>query len=515
MTDRGRATRRVTTTLRPRAFPVRDAALVHGVDVGGALEALSGREGLVALDSAGGSPRRWSLVGFDPLVSFTDEGGPRSLDDLEAALGGLRLDPQALDDPRIAGAPFAGGFLGALGYDMGVRGEDLDLPEAAWPAPPVIGGLYGDWILFEEEPRRRVTMFLSEAAGRAPVGERRAEILALLEAQVARGPAEIEGTPPGGAPPIERAVPAEEHMARVQRTRELIEEGELYQANVSHRIHAEVCAGDVELYRALRRLNPAPYMGFCRFRFEDGSAGALLSSSPELLLECGPSRRGGRIARTRPIKGTAPRGATADEDAAHRERLLASDKDRAELAMIVDLERNDLGRVTRPGGVEVRGFPTLETYASVHHLVADVRARLRPEVSALDVVAALFPGGSITGAPKLRSMEAIAELEGEGRGFFTGSLGFIDLRGRAALNILIRTLVHREREERREVSFHVGGGITWRSDPALEEAETMHKAEGLLRALAGFVRPRAVSPRGDLSGGRPGGRSVSTSDTQH
>ena len=157
--------------------------------------------------------------------------------------------------------------------------------------------------------------------------------------------------------------------------------------------------------------------------------------------------------------------------------------------MIVDLERNDLGRIAEPGAVSVGPFPELETYAAVHHLVADVSAQVREDQSAVDVVASLFPGGSITGAPKLRSMEVIAELEEEGRGFFTGSMGFIDVRGHAGLSILIRTMVHRgpaliDSASDAEVSFHVGGGITWNSDPGLEDDETLWKAAGLIRALS-------------------------------
>jgi para-aminobenzoate synthetase component 1 len=207
--------------------------------------------------------------------------------------------------------------------------------------------------------------------------------------------------------------------------------------------------------------------------------GAILSASPELLVEFD-----GRIARTRPIKGTAPRGRDADEDARRARELLSSAKDRAELAMIVDLERNDLGRCANAGGVRVERFPHLETYASVHHLTADVVAEVRDDVDAVALLEALFPGGSITGAPKLASMDAIAALEGEGRGFFTGSLGFIDVRGKAAFNILIRTLVWRPRAPNEgEVSFHVGGGITWSSDPAAEELETRHKSAALEIAL--------------------------------
>ena len=179
------------------------------------------------------------------------------------------------------------------------------------------------------------------------------------------------------------------------------------------------------------------------------------------------------------------------QDRLRSQELLASEKDRAELAMIVDLVRNDLGRVARPGGVRVEGFPSLETYASVHHLVADVSAELSEGHDAWDALAALFPGGSITGAPKLASMRTIADLEGEGRGFFTGSLGFLDLRGHGCWNILIRTLVWRPIPAPTggtadgEVSFHVGGGITWSSEARAEELETRLKGAALAAALAG------------------------------
>jgi para-aminobenzoate synthetase component 1 len=281
-------------------------------------------------------------------------------------------------------------------------------------------------------------------------------------------------------------VPAAEHRARIESLRARIAAGDLYQANLAHRLTLDLRGDPLDLYLRLRRVNPAPYMAFLRWDASTGARGArcpdgaLLSASPELLLEFDGAR-----AVTRPIKGTAAREADAGADARAANALLESAKDLAELAMIVDLERNDLGRCARPGGVRVEAFPRLETYATVHHLVADVAADVRPEVDAFDLLAALFPGGSITGAPKLASMEAIARLEGEGRGFFTGSLGFVDSRGHAAWNILIRTLVWRPRDADGEVSFHVGGGITWSSDAAAEERETSHKGAGLLRALQG------------------------------
>ncbi len=303
-------------------------------------------------------------------------------------------------------------------------------------------------------------------------------------AREARVRARLEGQAPRLARPrtsgpLVRHVPPAEHIARVESARAEIAAGEYYQANLAHRFTRAVEGAPVEWFARLARVNPAPCMGFLDF-----GAGALLSASPELLLEVQGTR-----ARSRPIKGTAARAADEREDRARAQALLESEKDRAELAMIVDLVRNDLGRVARPGGVRVEGgFPRLESYAGLHHLLADVVAELAPGRNALDALAALFPGGSISGAPKLASMAAIARLEREGRGFYTGSLGFLDVRGHALWNILIRTLVWRPRPGERqagEFSFHVGGGVTWSSDAGAEERETLLKAARLVETLEG------------------------------
>jgi para-aminobenzoate synthetase component 1 len=261
----------------------------------------------------------------------------------------------------------------------------------------------------------------------------------------------------------------------------LIEEiraGEVYQANLAHAFAAEASGMPLALYLALRRANPAPYGAYLEF-----PGGALLSSSPELLLSFD-----GHLARTRPIKGTAPRFPEAQRDQRSAEDLRSSVKDLAELTMIVDLARNDLGQISRPGSVRVPGFPLLESYQSVHHLVAEVVGEPRPAVSVTELLGALFPGASISGAPKLAAMTHIARLERRGRGFFCGALGFIDRRGRLRLCILIRTMVWQDggadgTSDRARVEFLVGGGITIRSDPAAEDAETLHKAQALLAAM--------------------------------
>lgn len=455
-------------TFRPRVFPLETCPTP-----GTLLFALRERRGPCLLESGGGTPARFSLLGFDPL-----EAGalPRDLGGLRRYLGQLRRG--AGDLPP---GPFHGGFLGALGYEVGVAGESLPLPADPWGAPPIAGGLYTDFVVIDHRAARAWLVLGEDPGdGRPGLARRRDDVLDRLAAAADPGRPEI-----AALGPLIRHVSADEHRARIERVRAWIERGEIYQANLAHRFSRSVRGSAVDLYRHLRSFNGAPYMGYL-----DWGAGALLSASPELLLELD-----GTVARTRPIKGTVARGKSAAEDVERRAELLASEKDLAELAMIVDLERNDLGRIARSGSVRVEGFPTLQSFDALHHLVADVSAEPRRGLDAIDVLAALFPGGSITGAPKLRSMEVIAAIEGEGRGFFTGSLGFLDLRGRARLNILIRTLVWRPAAAgqagppRGEVSFHVGGGITWSSDPVAEERETRVKGVTLAAALAGDGEP--------------------------
>jgi para-aminobenzoate synthetase component 1 len=490
--------------------------LAGGDDVPRLLRALADRPGLAVLDSAGGAPRRFSLVAFEPLAEALVGPLPRDVAGLRAYVAQL-----APEGAHGVPGPFAGGFVGALAYDLGVAGEGLELPQAAWANPQVVGGLYTDFVVIEhtrhgehgphgaggEAPRAPDRAWLVLGAGdvgdRPDVATRRASVERALADAPEVGDPRLPASRARGL--LRRLVPTEEHLCRVRAVQAHIGRGECYQANLAHRYERDVEGHPVALYLRLRELAPAPYMGLVRWPASAASTagpgwsrGALLSASPELLLEVDVAASGARRARTRPIKGTAPRGLGPAEDAAQRAALLASAKDRAELAMIVDLERNDLARVAVPGTVGVAGFPTVETYRSVHHLVADVTATLRAECDAVDALAALFPGGSITGAPKLASMEVIAALEGEGRGFFCGALGALDCLGRARFNILIRTLVHRAEGQPAHqapspdlgtVTFHVGGGITWRSDPAAEERETRVKGATLAAALGGVDQP--------------------------
>jgi para-aminobenzoate synthetase component 1 len=259
------------------------------------------------------------------------------------------------------------------------------------------------------------------------------------------------------------------YLAAVHRAIEYIHAGDCYQVNLAQRLLHAATLPPLELYRRLRERNPAPFAGY----FDLGQF-VIASASPERFLQV----RDGEV-ETRPIKGTRPRGANHVEDQTLIADLLASAKDRAENVMIVDLLRNDLGRVCRYGSVQVAAVCDLETYATVHHLVSEVRGVLNNGRGPMDLLRAAFPGGSVTGAPKIRAMEIIAELEPTARGPYCGSLGYIGFDGTMATNLLIRTLTI----GREWVQFPVGGGIVADSVPEREYEETWHKAEGLLRAF--------------------------------
>jgi para-aminobenzoate synthetase component 1 len=463
----------------PRVFELADAG-----PLALALSRLRARRGLVLLDSAAGEPRRFSVLGFDPL--------PRPLAPAAAAAPAERAEHfrelrvvlaelEAAEGDPVPGF-FAGGLLVALAYDLGPEGETcVRLPAEPWGFPLVLGGLYVDFLV-RDERAERTWLVLGDEPGdrRASVANRRAELARELALPSPRGPLRR-------ASELVRWTSSAEHRARIERCRAAIARGEIYQANLAHRFTCELEGDPIDLYLRLRERNPAPYMGYCAWDEGGQRLGALLSCSPELLLECDAA-----LARTRPIKGTIARAADPQEDERRRAALLTSEKDRAELVMIVDLERNDLGRVAAPGRVWVEGLPTLASYARVHHLMADVVAVPRAGVDAFDVAAALFPGGSISGCPKLAALAQIAELEGEGRGFFCGSLGAFGLDGRAVQNVLIRTLAWRPIDagrprsadpRRGEISFRVSGGITFASDAAAEDAETLAKAAGIVDAL--------------------------------
>ena len=272
--------------------------------------------------------------------------------------------------------------------------------------------------------------------------------------------------------------PPQDFKSSVEQIHEYILDGDVFQVNLSRAWHGQFgeTADAGALYRSLRINNPAPFGGMVHW-----NDFVLMSSSPERLV----SVNQGEI-QSRPIAGTCPRGADHDSDLALSRELLAHPKERAEHIMLIDLERNDLGRVCQTGTVEVDELMVVESYEHVHHIVSNVRGRLRSDVTPVDVIRAVFPGGTITGCPKVRCMEIIAELEHEGRSFYTGSFGYLGLDGCMDLNILIRSMLLHDKQ----ISFRTGAGIVSDSDPDRELAETEDKARGLLQALGSVFIPQ-------------------------
>ncbi len=374
--------------------------------------------------------------------------------------------------PMVDGLPpFQTGMAGFWGYEMGryleripVRPNDVALPDA-------VLGLYDvviacdlrqeqAWALASGFPARDAASRRQRAAARTR------QLLSWLEAGAVH-------QPPTAAPSVQPRsnFSPSAYRRAVQRVREYILAGDIFQANLSQRFAADWPPerSPWEVYRRLRAENPAPYAAYFHF-----GEGVLASASPERFL-----RVDNGVVDTRPIKGTRPRGETSARDRALARELLSSEKDRAENTMIVDLLRNDLSRVCAPGTVQVPRLCALETYATVHHLVSTVQGRLEEGHDAWDLLQAAFPGGSITGAPKIRAMEIIAELEPHPRGPYCGSAGYLAFNGQMDTSILIRTLVFAGGK----VFFSAGGGVVADSDPYAEYAETLDKARALFRAL--------------------------------
>jgi len=386
----------------------------------------------------------------------------------------------------------SGPHAGAQGFLSALEGwwAELRLPEAASPLP-----FTGGWLVYlsyelagEVEPRLRLPPSrdpVIAVALRTPAAwiRDRASGQAWLiaepghEALLDEFETRVRGLRPSQA--AQDAVVAvseddpEIFLAAVRRALDYIAAGDVYQCNLSRGWQSgpALQADPVRVYRQLRTANPSPFAALLRY-----GDFALLSSSPERLVSIH-----GNTVSTRPIAGTRPRGATPERDAALVRSLLANEKERAEHVMLIDLERNDLGRVCAGGSVRVDEYMSVETYAHVHHIVSNVSGRLRADASPIAVIRALFPGGTITGCPKVRCMEIIAELEGIGRGAYTGSIGYLNRDGSCDFNILIRTITARGGVFR----FRAGAGIVADSNPAQELAETRAKAEGLVRALAG------------------------------
>ena len=465
---------------------------LDGVAPMDAAEAFRDLPGLALLESARpGRKARWSFLTADPVaVLLAPTAGRDPFAEARRLVARLDPTPVAAGPHGETPPPFLGGLVGYLGYDLGHDLERLPMMARDDQGLPRLRLALHDWVVAFDRRHGRAWL-----AGRAVDGDRGdlAGRLAAVRTRLERGRG------PGPAPdpdlPLEplsfqSSLDRAAYQSGVERVRGAIAHGDIYQANLTRRLSTQFRADPWPLYRALRTGDPALFAAYLDVGDEArprgaGSPGAggrpgrraIVSASPEPFLSVD---RAGHVASD-PIKGTRPRGATPEEDRALAAELLASAKDRAENVMIVDVLRNDLGRVCRPGSVRVPRLCRLERTAAVQHLVSTVTGRLAPGRDAFDLLAASFPGGSITGAPKIRAMEILEELEPVRRGPYTGAALWLGPDGAMASSILIRTLV----ADGALLSLNVGGGITWRSDPAAEWDETVAKARGPLRAIGG------------------------------
>ncbi len=436
---------------------------------------------------------RYSFIGFDPYVVFRVKNGraeirgsrgkevsyERPLRKLKELLGGYRQLPL----PGLP--PFQGGAAGLFSYDFvhylerlpDTAVDDLNIPDAdffmidrmiafdrlekkAWAivCPGARSGAVNDAALMYDEADLSLETICrkAELAGQRPPEH------------------DPEGQRRGGtATEVVHGLTREEYMNMVVRAKEYIAAGDIFQANLSQRVSA--CIGSLDpwpLYMGLRRINPSPFAGYMDF-----GDYFIASSSPERLVRV----KDGLI-ETRPIAGTRPRGRDIAEDEEMRRELLLNEKERAEHIMLIDLERNDLGKVSEYGTVVVDELMITEDYSHVIHIVSNVRGVLREGRDCLDVIRAVFPGGTITGVPKVRCMEIIEELERVKRGPYTGSMGYIGFSGNMDMNIVIRTFVIKDGY----AHVQAGAGIVADSDPGREYFETIKKAEALVNALRGL-----------------------------
>jgi len=407
---------------------------------------------------------RWDIIAWAPDATLTARGGlteiwrsgqtkARTEDPFELLRQELGHSVEASE------FPFTGGALGYFGYDLGRRLERLHDPAETGAVPDMAVGIYDGALLLDHE---RAEAWLVSAASAASVRAR------------------VEGLQATHTPRERQPFQALSQQARVgfspegyrhafQRIQAYIRAGDCYQVNLAQSFEAEVTGDPWLAYRQLRQINPAPFAAYLNLPF-----GQILSSSPERFLAV----RAGRV-ETRPIKGTRARHTDPSADAAEAAELAASAKDRAENLMIVDLLRNDLGKVCIPGSVEAKRLFEVESFASVHHLVSTVTGRLAPGRDALDLLRAAFPGGSITGAPKHRAMQIIDELEPLRRGVYCGSIGYVGRDGGMDCSIAIRTLLIHAGIAR----FWAGGGIVADSDCQAEYQECLDKAMPMLKLL--------------------------------
>jgi para-aminobenzoate synthetase component 1 len=356
---------------------------------------------------------------------------------------------------------FTGGFVGYFGYEAADLCDKIKFRAKSAPAlPRLYLGLFRNVIAYDHQKR---VYHIAINARDSGVGTRKADKLKGFF----KGP--VLQKQNFQFKKFTTEMTKKRFKRMVEKAKEYIAAGDIYQANLSQRFSFGYWGSSLELYGKLRAINPSPFSCFLKTRDLE-----IVSSSPERLI-----RKKGRMCETRPIAGTCPARGSSERLAEWRKNLLQNEKEKAEHLMLVDLERNDLGRVCNYRSVKVEEFMTLEKYSHVVHIVSKITGKLKKDKDALDLIKAMFPGGTITGCPKIRCMQIIDELEPVRRGVYTGSLGYLDLHGNMDLNIVIRTILLR----RGKGHLQVGAGIVYDSDPEKEYEETLHKAKALTQSL--------------------------------
>lgn len=377
---------------------------------------------------------------------------------------------------------FWGGWVGYLAYEMAHWFENIELRPKDGLDLPLLWFFQVDRLWVYDHQNATLKFIVARQTGPAPdetysqaiqeihvEWERMDRVLGTLAKEGGSDRSEASGEIPS-VHGLQSNITREQYESMVIRAKRYIEEGDIYQANLAHRLCVDYPGPAFDLYRRLRRVNPSPFSGF--LQFDDF---AIASSSPERLVKVEKD-----VIETRPIAGTRPRGKDDEEDARLSTELLLNEKEKAEHLMLVDLERNDLGRICDTGTVTVTALMFLEKYSHVSHIVSNIRGRLKPGVDVVDILSAVFPGGTITGCPKIRCMEIIDELEPAARGPYSGSFGYIGFGGHMDLNIIIRTFL----VQNGKAYFHVGAGIVADSIPEKEWQETLDKAQALIQALS-------------------------------
>ena len=461
------------------------------------------RPGTFLLESAehGGVWSRWSIIGAASSATLTAADGElRWIGDPPAGmpldgdpLAALRDTVARLRTPRLPGLPpLTGGLVGFITWDAVRRWERLpDLTADELQVPELAMSLATDLAVFDHSDN--TVLLIANAVNHDGSDERVDEAWAASVARLDAMTRRLATAAVGGAwthagpvtpEPKERSTPAE-YLAAVAAGKRAIVDGEVFQVVLSQRFDLDCPADALDVYRVLRGSNPSPYMYLYRTVDAAGRPLAVVGSSPEALVKVSGDR-----ALAHPIAGTRPRSPVPDEDAALASDLLADEKERAEHLMLVDLARNDLGRVCRPGSVEVVDFMTVERYSHVMHLVSTVQGEIVPGNTAYDVLRATFPAGTLSGAPKPRAMELIEELEPVRRGVYGGVVGYFDLAGDMDFAIAIRTAVLRDGL----AHVQAGAGIVADSVPEREDEECRNKAAAVLRAVGTATTLRSAEP---------------------